>query len=353
MEITYPISSSRFLLAMQVYARKMASYETYEEVKKREFERISLFRPLPTVSKESIKTEVVEESPRYLLDTEGSENETVDLDSLFEGFEEFQDSDWLTSMKSKEEVESKEEFESRDEEEEQDPLRGVSFASLGLSGSSSDDEQELELREFEVDPSEDEDEFSDPLSNYPKSSLNNFGLETGNLSTLEEKSNLSQSETSESDLESEPTRVEFKDEIFRSDYVGKREPWTYVAKEKEVIKPPQPQPRVSQPELAPRKVQEPKPIPRPQVAPTLQPKPVVKPQSVVQRPQPQVQPQNRGQANDKTVRLVNEDFVSYCRRNLRVSEKVALGYFSPSEIESSVRQGKVLRKGGLLIFAHS
>lgn len=345
MEITYPISSSRFLLAMQVYARKMASYETYEEVKKREFERISLFRPLPTVSRESIKTEVVEESPRYLLDTEGSENETVDLDSLFEGFEDIQDSDWLTSMKSKEEVEV------RGEEEEQDPLQGVSFASLGLSSSSSDDEQELELQEFEVDPSEDEDEFSDPLSNTPKSSLNNFGLEVNKLSTSEEKSNLSQSETSESNLESEPTRVEFKEEIFRSDYVGKREPWTYVAKEKEVIKPPQPKPRVSQPEVAPRKVQESQVAPRPQVTSTPRPKPVVKPQSVVQRPQ--VQPQTQAQANDKTVRLVNEDFVSYCRRKLRVQEQVALGYFSPSEIESAVRQGKVLRKGGILIFAHS
>lgn len=347
MEITYPISSSRFLLAMQVYARKMASYETYEEVKKREFERISLFRPLPTVSRESIKTEVAEESPRYLLDTESSEGETVDLDSLFEGFEEFQDSDWLTSMKSKEEVES------RDEEEEQDPLRGVSFASLGLSGSSSDDEQELELREFEVDPSEDEDEFSDPLSNYPKSSLNNFGLEMGNLSTLEEKSNLSQSETSESDFENEPTKVEFKEEIFRSDYVGKREPWTYVAKEKEVVKPPQPQLRVSTSEVTPRTVQEPKLAPKPQIDSIPQPQSVVKPKPIVQRPQPQVQPQTQGQVNDKTARLVNEDFVSYCRRNLRVSEKIALGYFSPSEIESAVRQGKVLRKGGLLIFAHS
>lgn len=161
MEITYPISSSRFLLAMQVYARKMASYETYEEVKKREFERISLFRPLPTVSRESIKTEVVEESPRYLLETESSEDETVELDSLFDGFESIQDSDWLTSMKSKEEVES------GDEEEEQDPLKGVSFASLGLSSGSSEDEQELELCEFEVDSSEDEDESSDPLSNSP------------------------------------------------------------------------------------------------------------------------------------------------------------------------------------------
>ena len=345
MEITYPISSSRFLLAMQVYARKMAAYETYEEVKKREFERISLFRPLPTVSRESIKTEVVEESPRYLLDTEGSENETVDLDSLFEGFEDIQDSDWLTSMKSKEEVEV------RDEEEEQDPLQGVSFASLGLSSSSSDDEQELELQEFEVDPSEDEDEFSDPLSNSPKSSLNNFGLEVDKLSTSEEKSNLSQSETSESNLESEPTRVEFKEEIFRSDYVGKREPWSYVAKEKEVIKPPQPKPRVSQPEVAPRKVQESQVAPRPQVTSTPRPKPVVKPQPVGQRPQ--IQPQTQVQSNDKTVRLVNEDFVSYCRRNLRVQEQVALGYFSPSEIESAVRQGKVLRKGGILIFAHS
>ena len=343
MEITYPISSSRFLLAMQVYARKMAAYETYEEVKKREFERISLFRPLPTVSRESIKTEVVEESPRYLLDTEGSEDETVELESLFEGFGSIQDSDWLTSMKSKEEVES------RDEGEEQDPLQGVSFASLGLSSSSSDDEQELELREFEVDPSEDEDEFSDPLSNSPKSSLSNSGLEVDKLSTLEEKSNLSQSETSESNLESEPTRVEFKEEIFRSDYVGKREPWAYVAKEKEVAKPPQP--RVSQPEVAPRKVQDPKPTPRPQVVSVPQPKPVVRPKQVVERPQ--IQPQPQVQAQDKTVRMVNEDFVSYCRRNLRVQEQVALGYFSPSEIESAVRQGKVLRKGGVLIFAHS
>ena len=344
MEITYPISSSRFLLAMQVYARKMASYETYEEVKKREFERISLFRPLPTVSRESIKTEVVEESPRYLLDTEGSEDETVELESLFEGFGSIQDSNWLTSMKSKEEVER------RDEVEEQDPLQGVSFASLGLSSSSSDDEQELELREFEVDPSE-EDEFSDPLSNSPNSSLNNLGLGVDKLSTSEEKSNLSQSETSESNLESEPTRVEFKEEIFRSDYVGKREPWTYVAKEKEDVKPPQPQPRVSQPEVAPRKVQEPKPTPRPQVVSAPQPKPLVRPKQVTERPQ--IQPQPQVQAQDKTVRMVNEDFVSYCRRNLRVQEQVALGYFSPSEIESAVRQGKVLRKGGVLIFAHS
>ena len=342
MEITYPISSSRFLLAMQVYARKMASYETYEEVKKREFERISLFRPLPTVSRESIKTEVVEESPRYLLDTESSENETVDLDSLFEGFEEFQDSDWLTSMKSKEEVEV------RYEEEEQDPLQGISFASLGLSSSSSVDEQELELQEFEVDPSDD---FSDSFSEASNSSLLGLGLDVGKTTPPQENSNLSQSETSESNLESEPTRVEFKEEIFRWDYVGKREPWTYVAKEKEVVKPQQFQPRVSQPEVAPRKVQESQVALRPQVTSTPRPKPVVKPQSVVQRPQ--VQPQTQAQANDKTVRLVNEDFVSYCRRNLRVQEQVALGYFSPSEIESAVRQGKVLRKGGVLIFAHS
>ena len=340
MEITYPISSSRFLLAMQVYARKMASYETYEEVKKREFERISLFRPLPTVSRESIKTEVVEESPRYLLDTEGSEDETVELESLFEGFEDLINTDWLTSMKSKEEVEQ------RDEEEEQDPLNGVSFASLGLSSNSDEEEQELELREFEVDPSDD---FSDPFSDTPHSSVTEFELEVGKTIPSQENSNLSQSETSESAFENEPTRVEFKEEIFRSDYVGKRELWTYVAKEREVVK--QPQPRVSQPEVAPRKVQEPQSVPRLQVAPTPQPKPVVKPQSVVQRPQ--MQPQTQVQANDKTVRMVNEDFVSYCRRNLRVQEQVALGYFSPSEIESAVRQGKVLRKGGVLIFAHS
>jgi hypothetical protein len=342
MEITYPISSSRFLLAMQVYARKMAAYETYEEVKKREFERISLFRPLPTVSKESIKTEVVEESPRYLLDTESSEDETVELDSLFDGFEDLINTDWLTSMKSKEEVEH------RDEEEEQDPLNGVSFASLGLSSNSDEEEQELELREFEVNPSDD---FSDPFSDTPQSSVTEFELEVGKTTPSQENSNLSQSETSESAFENEPTRVEFKEEIFRSDYVGKREPWTYVAKEREVVK--QPQPRVSQSEVAPCTVQEPKPAPKPQTVSIPQAQSVVKPKPIVQKPQPQIQPQTQSQVNDKTVRLVNEDFVSYCRRNLRVSEKTALGYFSPSEIESAVRQGKVLRKGGLLIFAHS
>lgn len=343
MEITYPISSSRFLLAMQVYARKMAAYETYEEVKKREFERISLFRPLPTVSRESIKTEVVEESPRYLLDTEGFEDEIVELESLFDGFESLQDSDWLTSMKSKEEVEV------RDEEEEQDPLQGISFASLGLSSSFSDDEQELELREFEVDPS---DEFYDPFSNLSKSTLSDFELEVGKTTLAEEKSNLSQFETSQSDLESEPTRVEFKEEIFRSDYVGKREPWTYVAKEKEVVKPKvmeQPKPVTPFPvSTAPKPV-----APQPKLT---TPKSMVRSQTVVKPTEssvPKPQPKQTVQSNDKTVRLVNEDFVSYCRRNLRVSEQVALGYFSPSEIESAVRQGKVLRKGGLLIFAHS
>lgn len=349
MEITYPISSSRFLLAMQVYARKMASYETYEEVKKREFERISLFRPLPTVSRESIKTEVVEESPRYLLDTEGSEDETVELESLFDGFESLQDSDWLTSMKLPSDIENKSSL----DDEEEDPLGGVSFASLGLSASLSDDEQELELREFEVDPSED---FDDPFSNSSVSSLTDVELEVGKTTLAEEKSNLSQFETSQSDLESEPTRVEFKEEIFRSDYVGKREPWTYVAKEKEVVKPKV----VEQPKsVNPSSVSTaPKPVaPQPKLT---TPKPMVRPQTVVKptessvpKPQPQAQPKQTVQSNDKTVRLVNEDFVSYCRRNLRVSEQVALGYFSPSEIESAVRQGKVLRKGGLLIFAHS
>ena len=342
MEITYPISSSRFLLAMQVYARKMASYETYEEVKKREFERISLFRPLPTVSKESIKTEVVEESPRYLLDTEGSEEDTVELDSLFDGFESFKDSEWLTSMKSKEEVEHKV------EEEEQDPLQGVSFASLGLSSNSDVEEQELELREFEVDPSDD---FSDTS----QSSVTEFELGVVKTTPLPEKSNLSQSETFESDFENEPTRVEFKEEIFRSDYVGKREPWTYVAKEKVVQST---QPRVSTPQPKPQIERQTQRVSEVTPPSQVQPKPIVRPQQMVKNPKvsspiSSLHSTQQNQSTDKTVRLVNEDFVSYCRRNLRVSEQVALGYFSPNEIESAVRQGKVLRKSGVLIFAHS
>lgn len=332
MEVTYPISSSRFLLAMQVYARKMSTYETYEEVKKREFERISLFRPLPTVSKESIKTREVSSPIRYELVVDDTESELVDFDSLFANLDDI-DLEDLPNKESSIGV-------SLSSSDKVDPFACVDLESLGYVDDMGEDE--LEGREFETSEEvSSEETLLDPL-NSPVSNLTMSTVE----STLEDENlNLSHSEQSGDTLNTEPTRVEFKEEIFRSTYIGKREPWSYVAKDKvkvvkEVVKPKQVDSR---------------PFVKTDTSSNSSQGSVrreVKPSSISSVP-PQKSVSSTNVATNKSARLLNEDFVSYCRRNLRVQEQLALTYFSPNEIESAVRQGKILRKSGLLIFAHS
>lgn len=332
MEITYPISSSRFLLAMQVYARKMSTYETYEEVKKREFERISLFRPLPTVSKESIKTREVSNPIRYELVVDDTESELVDFDSLFANLDDI-DLEDLPNKENSIEV-------SLSSSDKVDPFACVDLESLGYVDDMGEDE--LEGREFETSEEvSSEETLLDPLS----SPVSNLTMSTVESTLEDENLNLSHSEQFGDTLNTEPTRVEFKEEIFRSTYIGKREPWSYIAKDKvkvvkEVVKPKQVDSR---------------PFVKTDNSSNSSQGSVrreVKPSSISSAP-PQKSVSSTNVATDKSARLLNEDFVSYCRRNLRVQEQLALTYFSPNEIESAVRQGKILRKSGLLIFAHS
>lgn len=307
MEITYPISSSRFLLAMQVFARKSSRYESYEQVKKREFERISLFRPLPVVSVESIETEPVEEPVRHQLALEEfSEEETVELDSFFEQFATLDlsvgsvvDAEEPTAVSS-------------------DPFANISLSDFDFGEEEQSDDLERELEEIaRVSALEATGEPTEDFSSW---------FEGNTVS--EEKSNTEQIEG----LDELPTLREYREEVFRSDYVGLRREWNYV--------PPKAVAVSKTPKVDERKVLQPRKLDTP----------ISKTSSdvgnVVSQP---VQNINA----DKSVRQLNEDFVAYCRRNLRVQERVALDYFSPSEIESAVKQGKVLRKSGLLIFAHS
>ena len=307
MEITYPISSSRFLLAMQVFARKSSRYESYEQVKKREFERISLFRPLPVVSVESIETEPVEEPVRHQLALEEfSEEETVELDSFFEQFATLDlsvgsvvDAEEPTAVSS-------------------DPFANISLSDFDFGEEEQSDDLERELEEIaRVSALEATGEPTEDFSSW---------FEGNTVS--EEKSNTEQIEG----LDELPTLREYREEVFRSDYVGLRREWNYV--------PPKAVAVSKLPKVDERKVLQPRKLD------TLISKTSSDVGNVVSQP---VQNINA----DKSVRQLNEDFVAYCRRNLRVQERVALDYFSPSEIESAVKQGKVLRKSGLLIFAHS
>jgi hypothetical protein len=292
---------------MQVFARKSSRYESYEQVKKREFERISLFRPLPVVSVESIETEPVEEPVRHQLALEEfSEEETVELDSFFEQFATLDlsvgsvvDAEEPTAVSS-------------------DPFANISLSDFDFGEEEQSDDLERELEELaRVSALEATGEPTEDFSSW---------FEGNTVS--EEKSNTEQIEG----LDELPTLREYREEVFRSDYVGLRREWNYVPPKAVAV------PKL--PKVDERKVLQPRKLDTP----------ISKTSSdvgnVVSQP---VQNINA----DKSVRQLNEDFVAYCRRNLRVQERVALDYFSPSEIESAVKQGKVLRKSGLLIFAHS
>lgn len=311
MEITYPISSSRFLLAMQVFARKSSRYESYEQVKKREFERISLFRPLPVVSIESIETEPVEEPVRYQLDLEEFDKEkTVELDSFFEQFATLD----LSSSFATDENEVVEESTVVSS----DPFANISLSDFDFGEEEQSDDLERELEEIaRVSALEATGELTEDFSSWFE----------GNT-IQEEKSSTEQIEG----LDELPTLREYREEVFRSDYIGLRKEWMYVPPKTVAVSKP--------PKVEERKVLQPRKLDTPvsKVSPDIG--------NVVSQP---VQNSNA----DKSVRHLNEDFVAYCRRNLRVQERVALEYFSPSEVESAVKQGKVLRKSGLLIFAHS
>ena len=58
------------------------------------------------------------------------------------------------------------------------------------------------------------------------------------------------------------------------------------------------------------------------------------------------------QVVDKFARRDGEDIVLYARRLVRVSEVEVLKYFSPRELEIALERGNLLRKRGVIIFAH-
>lgn len=58
-------------------------------------------------------------------------------------------------------------------------------------------------------------------------------------------------------------------------------------------------------------------------------------------------------AEDKYERREFEDLISYARRVVRVSEQEVLRQFPPRELEVALSRGQLLRKSGMIIFAHA
>ena len=290
MELTLPISEIRFYIYLQIYMTKLAKYETYNQLREREFARISEFRPLPELSLESIPTDEVPEPVRiYTKDLVEKEVTVVERTSFDDVFSK------LTSGVSA--------FsEQREEEEVQEFMETV--PTIFGSAQIADSEDEELFDDFNDDDS-DEDFDDDSDEDFDDDS--------------DEDSNFEEIQTT-SAVEETFTRSEIQNAYFKSTYIPKRPTI------KEVV-------RVSK-QVKPEKV----------VANNV--KPVVT--SFTQEPM-----YNETLTTSDNSRFPTEDLIAFTRRNVRVSESEALKYFSPKEIEQALKQGKLLKKRGILIFAHS
>lgn len=416
---------------------KLSKLGTYEQVKEREFERISEFRPLPKISLESVKTEEVEDVERFSIDM--SDTSEVDLedfkgilrgvtafaeqveDEVAEEFigsiptvpngfssllnsinnistsdlgeEEEEDDDFYSyddeddeedDLEEEDYSEEDDDFYSYDEdEEEEDEEDDSDFKEEDYEDDDSNSEEEDdELYDYDEDEEEDEEEdfsdedFSDEdedLYNYDEDEedddLESEGYDDS--SDYEEEDGEDLYDYDEDDDEAEEGYEEEEEEIYSDDEDDEDDFYeydddeeddedevnssnnfgftyedftisellnnyfvsSYIPKRPEVIK-------------ATRKV---KLATKSKVkANTLS-----KPKSVKTVEKPVYYDYRQSNNLDSDERLPHEDIVAYARRKVRVSESVALRYFSPKEIEVALKREKIMRKNGLLIFTHS
>lgn len=410
MLIETPVSTTRFLVYLQVYMKKLSRYSTYADMKISEFQRISEFRPLPKVDYTSIETPVVEEPDRLdVVDDLGSLGEErsalEDLMKQFTSASDFAETvafneepefapvsdlgisptDWFVSDSSSEVILEDEvidsDFYAFLDEVEEDSLHGEGTSSVdedGVedddSGWEDDDDDEPDAEDLsgwgdepedepvddsgwedddDEEPNDDEDvDGEEDLSGWedddvdeeeiieddPESYFEDYD-DDEELDGEEDDSGWEDDDepdeqvsistpTVEQPLVSEPTVTELYTVIFNSAYVPRRPAFKYA-----------PRLRASKPKA---------PISRPSVG-LSKPAPKI-PELHIQPPTPPVQV---APSDDKFVRLESEDVVAYARRLVRVSEEVAVKYFSPKEIEQALKAGKIMRRRGVLIFAHN
>lgn len=347
MKIDTPVSTTRFLVYLQIYLKKMSKYGRFEDIRASEYERISEFRPIPKVGVESLPTDEVEPADTIEVPTEDVsvsdaksdllsfisdltpatsfinesdkdeilQNTISAIDLVSESYDDVLDEGSLSD--------SEIDFGYQDDEDLSLLDQELAFGDDDLLGDEAEVEPEPEyyaedLVDDEVDEELEPDYFNknevdeEPEPDYFDEGFSDDFVDDEDDTSINDiylDDLVSSTETSSLDLGDEPSDEDLYGIIFSTTYVPSRPKFKYIPK---VIKS-QPAPRVS-------------------------PKPVdVKPQT------------NLG----KEVRRESEDFVTYCRRLVRVSESVAIEQFPPREVEDAVRSGKVMRRRGLLIFSHS
>ena len=300
------------MVYLQIVGRKIYKYDSLENIREQEFKRISKFRPLPELTVSSIPT----------LDV--AEKERVDLSNV--GDVESSRETLVQTLNKGETLVGKEKLEISEPSE---PFKG------SLTREVYEDDKKYSTTEINVleVPKNAEYEELDLNVNYEK--LDNLvNVDDGLVDEVFEDLDLEDSKVEVDPLQVfldsvEPCRLKLDLKDIYFGYLG-------LISSKEVTK-----------------VEVPKDGFTPKVVDTTKvDKPIVN-MDTEKGNQHGVKTAIVGSTVDKFVRREGEDIVMYARRLVRVSEVEVLRYFSPRELEIALERGNLLRKRGVIIFAHA
>ena len=301
------------MVYLQIVGRKIYKYDGLENIREQEFKRISKFRPLPELTVSSIPTLDVEEKERVDLSNIG------DVESSRETL--------VQTLNKGETLVDKEQLEISEPNE---PFKG------SLTREVYEDDKKYSTTEINVlgVPENAEYEELDLNVNYEKlDNLVNVG--DGLVDEVFEDLDLDDSKVEADPLQVfldsvEPCRLKLDLKDIYFGYLGVVAP--KEVKRTEVIEDSKFKGVVESSKVA-------------SVVETVGVDDISAPRSTVA---PVVDT-----TVDRLVRRDGEDIVMYARRLVRVSEVEVLRYFSPRELEIALERGNLLRKRGVIIFAHA
>ena len=312
MQIKLPIVESRFMVYLQIVGRKIYKYDSIDNIREQEFKRISKFRPLPELTVSSIPTLDVEEKERVDLSNVG------DIESSRETLVETLNKDEALVIEREPEI-----------REINEPFKGSTTSEVN-----EDDKKYLDCERnvLEIPKNVKYEELD--LNNDYKNSDKIIEVENSFTGDVFEDLALEEPTTVEDSLQVfldsvEPCRLKLDLKDIYFGYLGLISP-------KEVTKV-----EVSKDGFTPKVVDT-----------TKVGNPIVN-LGTEKENQHGVKTAILGSTVDKFVRRDGEDIVMYARRLVRVSEVEVLRYFSPRELEIALERGNLLRKRGVIIFAHA
>lgn len=300
------------MVYLQIVGRKIYKYDSLENIRKSEFERIGKFRPLPELDISSIPTVDVSEKERVDISVQGNVEEVqVEL---------------LETLNKAPNLVSQEVGIDLDEEQ---LVRG-SLTSLDdvddklyLEGVENTSEGQINVldEKFEDDVMDDDAIFENEL--FANDLEDNSELafeEVGSDLNLVENKSVDVPEWVQFMNNVEPCLLKLDLKNIYFGYLGVADS-SIIDKVKDEVK--------ARQEVAGDTLSVAKPVTS---------------KVVVEEPV---------QVVDKFARREGEDIVLYTRRLVRVSEVEVLKYFSPRELEIALERGNLLRKRGVIIFAHA